>query len=155
MIVVCTDCSAALRIQTEDAAAKLLVGDKSDFWPDKYPCYKCGARSVGYLDPEVALEALSAMSIVDLTHEEAYAAMLGLGLPDERTCCEEVLVPLFAASGLKVKGRQIRNTTRYCVDSIEFPDGTKIHLAASPQGATVYRIVAKHSYVNGTEKHAD
>jgi DNA-directed RNA polymerase subunit RPC12/RpoP len=147
MIIACTHCSSAIRVQAEEHSAKLLVGDKSDFWPDKYPCYHCGQKVRAFLDPEIAAEALAALDVVDLTAEETFAAIMGLGVPDEQTCCEEVVVPLFEKYGLGVKGRQIRNSLRYCLEYIEFPDGTRLHLAASPQGATAYRIAKRHSYV--------
>jgi hypothetical protein len=35
---------------------------------------------------------------------------------------------------------------RFFLDSIELPDGTKLHLGASPQGACIYRITKPHSY---------
>lgn len=149
MIIACTSCSSAIRVQAEEHSAQVLVGNKSDFWPDKYPCYRCGAHVAALMDPEISAEALVALDIVDLTPDETFSALMGLGVPEEQTCCAEVVVPLFEKYGLSVKGRQVRNAMRYCLEYIEFPDGTRLHLAASPQGATAYRVVKPHSYVKG------
>lgn len=150
--IVCNGgCGHALRVNGEVQDVDLLVGKRSDFWPNKYTCFHCDAPATGFLTPEVSPEVLAMLVVVDVTAEEAFAALNGMGVPDERTCCAEVVIPYFEEQGLKVKGRQPRGVSRFILEEIEFPDGTKMFLAPSPQGATIYRITKKHSYVEKSE----
>lgn len=128
----------------------MLVGQRSEYWPDKYPCYSCEAQAHGCLVPEVSEAAMAKLIITDVTPQEAFSALNGLGTPEEGTCCEEVVVPLFTQLGIVVKGRRTRGT-RYLIDELTFPDGTRLFLGASPQGAVAYRVAKKHSYVKALE----
>lgn len=149
--VVCTVCNAALRVTGDMSEVDMLVGTRSEFWPDRYICFACGQPARSFLSPEVSAAVLAQLHIVDVNAQEAFAALNGLGVPDERTCCEEVVLPLFERQGIKVKGRQIRGARRYCVDELEFPDGTRLYLGASPQGALIYRVTKAHSYVEASD----
>jgi len=152
--VVCEGgCGNVLRVSGEVRDVDQLVGKSSDFWPNKYTCFHCGAPAQGFLTPEVAIEVLEMLTVTDVTAEEAFAALMGMGVPEERTCCAEVVLPYFEKQGLKVKGKQPRGVQRFIVDEIEFPDGTTMYLAPSPQGATIYRITKAHSYVASLEKN--
>ena len=149
--IVCKDCGYALRVNGEVRDVDQLVGQSSDFWPNKYTCFSCGKQADGFLTPEVSSLALATLTVIDVTAEEAFAALNGMGIPEERTCCAEVVLPYFEDQGIKVKGKQPRGTQRYIVEELEFPDGTKMFFAPSPQGATIYRITRKHSYVQALE----
>jgi hypothetical protein len=146
MIIACLKCRAAIRILGDDAQTRLLVGTQSDYWPDNFPCYRCGGKAEGFLEPEVAADALLTLEILDLTADEAFAALNGLGVPEEQNCCAEVIEELFQEHGIKVAGRQQRGVTRYYVDYLELKDGRKVYLGPSPQGVAVYRITKPFSY---------
>lgn len=144
--VVCTTCKKALHVVGEMSEVDQLVGQRSDFWPDKYICFSCGGAATGFLTPEISAAALNELDIYNLTPQEAFAALNGLGIPEERVCCAEVIVPALEALGLKVKGKEFRGMARYFLDELELPDGTKFFFGASPQGAAIYRITKPHSY---------
>lgn len=152
ILIACTHCRKALRVTGELDELEPLVGQRSEYWPDKYPCYCCGGTAAGFLVPEISEAAHASLSITDVTPQEAFAALNGLGLPDERTCCAEVVEPFFEKQGIKVHGFQPRGTMRYLVSELEFPDGTKMFFGTSPQGALIYRITKKHSYLKAVEQ---
>lgn len=153
--VACTKCPCAIRVIGDATEISTLVGAQSSFHPDAYVCYSCGEKAACVLSPEVSALAERNMCVHELTPQEAFAALNGMGVPEEATCCAEVLVPMFASVGIKVTGRQMPNTTRYAVDSLTFPDGRTVHLAASVVGALAYRITHKHSYVSAVEGFDD
>ena len=144
--VVCTACNHAVHVIGEVSEVDMLVGQRSDFWPDKYKCWDCGTNMEGFLTPEISAAVLNKLFIYELTAHEAFAAFMGLGLPQERVVEADTVLELFEKVGLKVKGKSYRGEQRYFIDAIEFPNGMKLHLAASPHGAAVYRITKPHSY---------
>lgn len=150
--IACTKCAHAIRVVGDVSEVDQLVGQRSDFWPDKYVCFHCGERCEGFLTPEISEFVLAKLNIFDLTPNEAFAALNGMGVPSEHTCCADVVVPLLEAQGIKVKGRELRGQQRYFLDEIHLPDGTKLFFGASPQGAVIYRITKPHSYVQAVEK---
>lgn len=149
--VVCTDCKHAINVIGEVAEVDHLVGQHSDFWPNGYKCWTCSGQMTGFLTPEVSAAAMRELYVYELGVQEAYAALMGLGIPDERVCTAESVMQLFESAGLQVKGKTFRGQHRYFIDEIQFPDGTKLHLGASPQGAAVYRITKPHSYVKAND----
>lgn len=151
IVIACSKCSHALRVNGEVRDVDSLVGQGSEYWPDKYICYNCGGNASGFLTPEVSPLAMQALVITDVNSDEAFAALNGLGIPSERTCCEEVILPYFEAVGIQVKGKQLRGQTRYILEELTFPDGTRMQIGPSPQGAVVYRLVKPHSYVSAVE----
>jgi len=144
--IVCQSCKHALCVVGEVRDVDVLVGKQSDYWPDKYSCYNCGGQASGFLTPQVDEAVMRSLQVTNVNAEEAFAALNGLGVPEERTCCAEVVLPYFEALGIIVKGRQPHGQTRYIVEELTFPDGTRMQLGASPQGALIYRVVKKHSY---------
>jgi hypothetical protein len=153
--IVCDKCKYALRVNGEVRDVDSLVGQASEYWPDKYSCYNCGATAVGYLTPEVSPLVFQTLIVTDVNPDEAFAALNGLGVPAERTCCEEVILPYFEQVGLRVKGKQLRGQTRYILEELTFPDGTRMQVGPSPQGAVIYRIVKPHSYVSTMKETLD
>lgn len=149
--IACRLCSHALRVNGEVRDVDSLVGQGSEYWPGKYSCYNCGAPATGFLTPEVSPLVMQSLIITDVSAEEAFAALNGLGVPAERTCCEEVILPYFEAAGIQVKGKQLRGQNRYILEELTFPDGTRMQIGPSPQGALIYRLVKKHSYVSAVE----
>lgn len=147
MIIVCLACRSGIRVVPENLEEmELLVGTKSEYWPNNYPCYKCGKMASGVHEPELSANAARALEIVTLSVPEAYAALNGLGIPAEQTCCQEVLAPLFEERGIKLHGRQPSGQLRFLIDRLEFPDGTNVYFAPSSQGAAIYRVVKPRGY---------
>lgn len=149
--IVCTGCAHCLHVVGDVSEVDQLVGQRSDFWPDKYPCWNCGSQAQGFLSPEISAAAMEKLQIFHLTPQEAFAALMGMGLPEERKCCAEVVEALLQGVGLKVKGKEFRGLDRYFIDQIELADGTKLFLGSSPQGACVYRITKPHSYTKAND----
>ena len=144
--IVCLPCNHAISVIGEVTEVDTLVGQRSDFWPDKYTCFTCGGSMEAVLTPEVSSFAYSKLFIYELGPHETFAALMGLGLPEERVVEADTVQQLFKQAGLAVKGKSYRGQHRFFIDEIQVPDGTKLHLGASPQGAAVYRSTKPHSY---------
>lgn len=155
IIIACTACGFAMRVETSDEMELSgLVGDLSDFYPDKYPCPGDGCKSMAraYTPAEISPRAAGQLRIVDVTPQEAFAALHGLGLPKERSCYLDDIRTMFEVGVKKIAGKDLPGTTRCMVDHIELKDGTKIYLGASAEGATIYRVTRPVSYVENVEK---
>lgn len=149
--IVCLACKHAVSVVGDMTEVDMLLGQRSDFWPDKYKCWACGGAMGAVLTPQVSAAAYSQLNVYELSVQEAYAALMGLGMPAERAVDEHLVKELFEKEGLKVKGKSYRGQQRFFIDEIEFPDGTRLHLAASPQGAAVYRVTKPHSYTKAND----
>lgn len=149
--IVCKVCSTALRVNGELNEVETLVGQTSEYWPNRYPCFRCNAFAEGFLTPEVSHTVWSVVEVFDVTAQEAFAALHGMGIPAERNCCSDVILPLLQAVGVKARGRDVRGQQRFILNELELPDGTKLHLAPSPEGPLVYRITKPHSYVKAND----
>ena len=125
-----------------------LVGEDSEFWPDKYPCPSCEKHVRGFVEFDVDPQVAVVIRFVDLSAEEAYAAFNGFGLPEEGNCTILELSKLFINQKVRaIAGSNVMGTTRSILRHIEFEDGTKIYFAAGADGACVYRMVKPFSYV--------
>jgi len=142
---------SSLTVIGEPAEVETLVGSRSDFHPDKYVCFECGLPAECLLTAEISAMAGRSLRINEVTPQEAFAALMGMGIPAEATCCAEVVEPMFEAQGIKVTGYQMPHTTRYVITALTFPDGRTMHLGAAFPGALAYRITKKHSYVEAVE----
>lgn len=149
--IACPKCLHALRVVGDIGEVDGLVGACSSFHPDKYACFQCGAKAECVLSAEVSTLADRVLTVHELTPQEAFAALCGMGIPEEMTCCSEVVEAMFEKQGIKVKGRQLPSTQRYVIDALVFPDGSTMHLGASVVGALAYRITKRHSYVRAVE----
>lgn len=110
-----------------------------------YACPWCGEQAE--LVDTVSPQALDKLQLADVSPLEAVAALNGLGLPDERECSPAaVRLLLEGATITSVQTRTIRNSHRCVVDHLVLVDGTRVYLAASSYGATVYRISRPGSY---------
>lgn len=148
ILILCLPCAFAMRVNGDPEEILPLVGPRSEYWPNKFTCPRCEKPAEGQLEAHVGGPALSRMEVVDLTAQEAIAAMHGLGLPVERACTIEEVQELLSEKKFKVaRGTNIRGTTRCILDHLVLEDGTRIYLGASAEGATVYRITRPHSYV--------
>ena len=151
ILLICAEGKHGLRVSPGDrrgpvSEAEGLLGVSSEYYPDGYPCFRCGERMefVPAADPN----ALRAVEMFDVTPQEAIAAMGGLGLPEERECSAAAIRALLDGAQVKhISTRQIRGSHRCLIDFIEIEDGTKVYLGSSAYGATVYRVVQPSSYV--------
>lgn len=144
IFLACTACRHALRVTGDMEEEASLLGEGSEFWPDKYTCFHCGEKVTHCLTPEVSPAALRTLIVHDVNAQEAYAALNGFGIPEERTCCPEVITSLFEQAGLRVKGGKVNGLFR--VEELTFPDGVTIFLGPSTVGAVIYRVRKPSSY---------
>jgi uncharacterized protein YbaR (Trm112 family) len=152
MIIVCPACRHALRVSNSESC-RYLIGEASEYWPNDYPCFNCKKKCLGCHEPELAAEVAHSLTFHNVTPEEAFAAINGLGLPEERNCVEEVVQEVFKKQSIRaVVGHQHPGQTRFYVNWFELGDGTKVYLSASPQGACIHRIVKPHSYTDSVLK---
>jgi hypothetical protein len=150
LVIICSGCGAIFRMLGggiyDDGVQ--LVGPKSEWWPDKYVCPRCGAQAAG-ADEETLPRSIQTASIIDLTYIEMFSALSGFGLPDERPSSVENVAETLRSSPVKrVAGRNIANTERCMVDFIELDSGVRIYFGASTHGAVIYRIVKPISYAS-------
>lgn len=150
--IVCATCKAGLRIGPgAPNESKVLFGDGSDYYPDKYPCFRCEKPEAKFV-PAMSSEALSQLELFDVTPMEAFAAMNGLGIPGEQDCSAAAVAKVMAGSTVKqVNVRQIRNSHRCLIDGIVLDNGVTLFMGSSALGATVYRVSLPHSYAEKTE----
>jgi len=145
LVLACGACGAVYRCLDTDGDVDLLVGNRSEYWPDKYRCPSCDHPVVG--QPEEALpRGLQNTTVRDLTPQELLAALGGFGLPEERDCSYERVVELLGRGVKCVRGRDVPNTGRCIIHQVELKDGTRLYLGASSHGAVVYRITEPHNY---------
>jgi hypothetical protein len=158
IVISCSSCALAIRVMGEPAEVHSLVGERSGFWPDRYTCPSCGGHAEAQAEPEFLASAQGAAPLRDLTVFEAFAALEGLGFPEEHECVLDVVENLLRSTPVRrVAGRSIRGSRRSYIDHLELWDGTKIFLGAGPGGAVVYRIAKPPSYANrdGHERDAE
>jgi len=151
ILIICTQCTAAFRVMGGLEEVDGLVGKHSEWWPSKYPCVQCGGTASAV--PEEGFDVTTLPSpIRTLEAEEMFIALQGGGLPEERVCTEkEVAALLLGERVAKIKGYNIAGTSRYCLEWIEFADGSRMHLVASTEGAIVHRIVPKPNHAAAIE----
>ena len=148
IILLCLDCRLALRVLEGDTAEiDGLVGARSEFWPDRYPCPSCERNVHGHLEQDLPSEVLLDMRLIDLSAQELFAALNGLGLPDEQACTGEVVRTLLRQPVRRIIGSDIPGTTRFRVETLELVDGTRLCFGSAPEGAIIYRIVRPTKYV--------
>lgn len=154
ILVVCLPCAYAIRVMSNDVTSERstqeleqLVGSKSEFWPDKYPCPRCGKAARGLLEQDADPRVLRAMRLQETTPQEAFAAFNGLGFPDEQHCSLETVQKLLREQPVrKVHGADVMGAERTIIDHFELWDGTKVYFGAASEGALIYRITRPVSY---------
>lgn len=153
MLVPCMNCYTCVRVIDEPAQIAALVGANSEYWPDKYTCVACSKPCEALFESEAEPGALEKMKVRDLTAAELFAALNGLGTPDEMQCDRATVVELLKRPMKDVRGRTLPNTSRFLIESIEFEDGTKMYFGAGAAGACVYRITRPVSYTQKVLDH--
>ena len=140
MFIICSTCPEGLRVVGEPDEIKSLISSR-----EGCVCYVCGAECM--VSPFADNDVLQTKHVHTLSPMEAYLALEGMGIPEERECASEIVATLLIHQRIKkVTARSVPNTGRSCIDAIEFEDGTVMYLASSVHGALVYRIKKPHNY---------
>jgi len=159
LLVSCHHCLTIVRVMPDlNAQDDLisLVGEGSEFWPDKYKCISCDQPCVGMDEAAVDNATLMKMKVRDLKPREFFAALHGLGTPDEMVCDLPTVRELLIEKKIKqVRGYTVRGTTRTCLHELELEDGTRLYFGSSPQGALVFRIARPISYTQKVLEELD
>lgn len=141
--IVCKKCGVAIRTSGDPEQIENLFGDKSQWYPDKFPCPNAFCGGYGEFINAIEPEALKCLAIHNLTPEEAFAAFSGLGIPEERECGPAAVEKAFTKSVKKINSKLVPGSNRSIIYWIEFEDNTRIFFGASPYGAIVYRIAQR------------
>lgn len=151
--IVCTPCRFGVRVMptkldpSSIRELEHLVGRGSSFWPDGYPCPRCGGKARGMLEQEVNPDLMAVLQLQEATPAEAFAAFNGLGFPDEQKCSLEAVQELLTRVPIvKVVGQDVLGMERALIDSFELQDGTRVYLGAGGEGVVIYRITRPVSY---------
>ena len=158
ILIVCLPCTLVIRVlpsveEQQGGELESLVGRLSGFWPDKYPCPRCDKMMRGILESDADPNVLKLMTLKDLTPHETFAALNGLGFPDEQDCTMESLLGLMRAQPVRrLHGANVQGSTRCVIEVIELWDGSKIYLGGCPEGAVAYRATRPVSAVKRLER---
>lgn len=145
--IACIRCHLALRTSGEFSEVDYLIGMKSEWYPDRYPCPRSGCSGKMTLTDAIASEDLILLEVHELTPQEVFQALQGMGLPTEKECSESNVRD--ALEGRTVTAIDVRNlygTNRSVLNSITLDNGHRIFLGSSPHGAVVYRIATPRSH---------
>lgn len=148
----CLRCRLALRLSGDHQEMDFLVGMRSEWYPDRYPCPTSGCGSTMTLTDVIDDKDLELLKIHDLNPQEAFQALHGMGLPKERECsADSVLTTIVGRTIRSVDIQDLTGANRAIVHSITLDDGMRIYLASSPLGAVVYRVAPPRSHVGELE----
>lgn len=142
----CLHCHLALRTTGELQELDYLIGPRSEWFPNRYPCPRSGCNSQMIFSEALDSKILAALEIHDLSPQEVFQALNGMGLPNEKKC--DLATVLEALNGQKIVGidaSEIRNAGRTVVRSITLEDGKRIYFGSAPQGAIIYRVAPSRS----------
>ena len=147
--IFCSSCKVALHISPgEPGECEALFGPQCEWYPDKYPCFKCGENKATIETTDVGSE----VEVHDVTPREAYAAVMGLGVPTERECSAEAIRKLLNGRTIKkVSVSQLRDSHRCLIDHLELDDGSKVYFGAGSCGSIVYRVTPPYSYTEAID----
>lgn len=147
---VCADlqCKTLLRVMGQDVdTVRTLVGDRSEWWSDRFMCPTCSGPATGFFEGSVDPSPLSDYKLIDLEAEDYFRFLMGVGLPEERLCTLlDIQEVLLRSHVKKVEGKGIPGTSRATIEWLELEDGTRVYFGASAHGASVYKIVNKPQY---------
>jgi hypothetical protein len=141
----CLDCRLALRTVGDHGEIDgLLI--HTEWYPDRYPCPRSGCSGLMTLTDAIASSELDRLEMHDLSPQEVFQALQGMGLPSEKDCSvAHVQEALLQKRVLSLDIRSVSGTARSVVYSILLEDGVRVYFGSGPQGATVYRIAPKRS----------
>lgn len=147
LYLACPACKVGLRVSpSELGEAEVLLGlELSDPYKTYY-CFQCDKQRAVLILPE-RQGIPQDVNFFDVSPEEAFVALSGLGLPGEQDCgAAAVREALLTKRVVGVNTHMIRNSHRCIIESIEFEDGLKMYLGSSAGGALVYRMAPKNAY---------
>jgi hypothetical protein len=137
----CVNCLLAMRTTGEFSEVDYLIGIKCDWYPDRYPCPRSGCFGKMTLTDVIEPRLLDQLEVHDLTPQEVFQALQGMGLPKERACTvEDVHAVLHGQRVIFLDLQSVPNSTRSVLHSFTMESGQRVFLGSSPQGAVVYRI---------------
>lgn len=138
MITLCVACKLAIRV-FEDSP---ILGAHSEWYPANYPCPSCGKATPSIAEEAIPADILPLLRFETLTPLEAFIAYAGVGLPREKAFTQETLTTLLREVPIRrVVGNDVQGSRgRFVLEYLELWDGTRVHFAASPEGAVVYRV---------------
>ena len=143
IVVACAgkeECQRCYRAVGDSNEVDILVGRRSDFWPDRYVCPGCGGKAQAFYEGTVPVENYFVTS--QMTPSELFRALMGVGLPEELRCSLEDMNRLFREQPVKrLAGSPIEGSERFSLEFIELWDGTRVHIAPSGFGVSIYRVV--------------
>lgn len=143
MILLVCRCGTALRIAGEHTEVESLFGVHSEWYPQSYPCPACPEKMAFVVNAIPAADQRN-LVIHDLTTQEAFAALHGVGLPDEHDCgADAVTSKLLGSRVVSLEVKQIRGSNRSVLHSLFLEDGTRVYLGSGAEGAVVYRIAKR------------
>lgn len=148
MIFLVCSCGLTLRATGEHSELDSLIGPSSDWYPNKYPCARMDCKGPMSFVEQLASEDLPKLEVIDLTVQEVFSALHGLGLPNERDCGEAALRGMSGKLLEAIDAAQIRGSNRSVVYSFKFADGTRLFLGGGAEGAVAYRIAKPRSFAN-------
>lgn len=150
IMIVCKKCGVAIRTSGDSEQIENLFGERSQWYPDKFPCPNAFCGGYGEFTNAIEPEALKCLTIYDLAAEEAFAAFSGLGVPEERDCGPVAIEKAFAKPIKKINSKIVPGSNRSVIYWIEFEDNTRMFFGASSYGAIVYRIAQRESPMEPT-----
>ncbi|WP_394831791.1 hypothetical protein LVJ94_35275 [Pendulispora rubella] len=146
-LIACPHCGLVLRVLGDDAETETLVGPRATEWPDGFRCATCGKQAKGLIEHEASPGALEAARVVEVTPQEAFAALNGLGLPEEQSCTASKVRALLQSSPIRrVAGQDVSCAARFRIEHVELENGTRVYFGAGAEGAVIYRIAPPISY---------
>lgn len=152
IVVVCTniECRTIFRVIGDPHEVYSLIGEGSEWWPNKYTCPLCGQQATAEHESSIDLRG---MEVRDLEVQEMFQALYGMGLPEEQVCTYDVLGKIFFNQRVQaIGGHAVSGTNRFCLEWLEFSDGTKMYFGASAHGALIYRVAKKISHTENVLK---
>jgi hypothetical protein len=143
ILIVCRSCSFTLRVIEghEDVVVE----------PALHKCPSCTGEVRTTPEAGVTAEDFARLRVHDVTWPEAFVALSGVGMPTERECTVDKVRALFTQSISSVGLEPVHGTGRSILTHLEFADGTKLYLGASPFGAVAYRLVLPTRHSQGVE----
>jgi hypothetical protein len=142
----CLECRLALRTSSEKHdEVNFLIGMYSEWYPDRYPCPRSECKGKMTLTDAIAADELEYLEMHDVTPQEAFQALQGMGLPSEKACTVEGVRAAFAQRVIELDVAPVPGTQRVLLRSLKVEDGTRLFVASSPFGAVVYRIAPPRS----------
>lgn len=134
-------CGTSLRITGDVEELRNLLGEDCEWYPNKYPCPMDGCQHKMTITSVVESKSLQQLTVYDVTVAEAYAAVQGAGLPEERDCgAERVQQLLLQHRVVSADVRQMKGANRSVLLWVQLENGVKLFLGSGPTGAVVYRV---------------